>query len=169
MEPILGEWESYARGIWPNGATADAAELRDEAADILRTTAMDMQSPQTGAQQAEKSKGAGHQTVEGDDLTRASSSHGEGRGASGFELWAVVGEYRALRASVLRLWRESEPTPDLRDLDDVTRFNESLDQSLTYAIRSYAAQVERDRETLMANEQAARREAETSNRAKDLF
>jgi signal transduction histidine kinase len=169
MEPILVEWESYARGIWPNGATADVAELRDEAADILRTTAMDMQTRQTAAQQAEKSKGAGHQTVEGDDLTRASSSHGEGRGASGFELWGVVAEYRALRASVLRLWRESEPTPDLRDLDDVTRFNESLDQSLTYAIRSYAAQVERDREALMANEQAARREAETSNRAKDLF
>ena len=102
-------------------------------------------------------------------LTRASSSHGAGRVASGFDLWAVIAEYRALRASVLRLWRESGPAPDLRDVDDLTRFNESIDQSLTHAVRSYAQQVERDREALLANEQASRREAEAANRAKDVF
>jgi signal transduction histidine kinase len=169
VEPILAEWESFARGIWPKGATADPAELRNEAGDILRAAAVDMQSDQTGPQQAEKSKGGSRQDGDGDVLTRASASHGRGRVVSGFELWAVIAEYRALRASVLRLWRESEPTPDLSDLDDVTRFNESMDQSLTHAVRSYAEQVERARETLMANEQAARREAEASNRAKDLF
>jgi signal transduction histidine kinase len=169
VEPILAEWESFARSIWPSGATADPTEMRDDAADILRATAVDMQSCQTAAQQTEKSKGASRQSSESDDLTRASSSHGRGRVVSGFELWAVVAEYRALRASVLRLWRESQRTPDLCDLDDVTRFNESIDQSLTHAVRSYAEQVERDRETLMANEQASRREAEESNRAKDLF
>ena len=169
VEPILVEWESFARGIWPKGATADPAEVRDEAEDILRETAVDMQSHQTGAQQAEKSKGASRPWDEGGGLTRASSSHGTGRVASGFDLWAVVAEYRALRASVLRLWRESEPAPDLRDLDDVTRFNESMDQSLTHAVRSYAEQVERDREALLANEQASRREAEAANRAKDVF
>ena len=169
VEPILAEWELFARGIWPEAATADPTEMRDEAEDILRATVVDMQSNQTAAQQAEKSKGASRQSDEDDDLTRASSSHGRRREVSGFELWAVVAEYRALRASVLRLWRESEPTPDLRDLDDMTRFNESMDQSLTHAVRSYAEQVEGQRETLMANEQAARREAEAANRAKDLF
>ena len=84
-------------------------------------------------------------------------------------MWAVVAEYRALRASVLRLWRDSGPAPDLRDLDDVTRFNESVDQSLTHAIRSYAEQVERNRKALLASEQASRREAEGANQAKDLF
>ena len=54
-------------------------------------------------------------------------------------------------------------------LDDLTRFNESIDQSLTHAVRSYADQVERDRETLLANEQASRRDAEAANRAKDVF
>ena len=58
VEPILAEWESFARGIWPKGAAADPAELRDEAEDILRATAVDMRSEQTSAQQAEKSKGA---------------------------------------------------------------------------------------------------------------
>jgi len=84
-------------------------------------------------------------------------------------LWAVIAEYRALRASVLRLWRESGPVPNLRDIDDVTRFNESMDQSLTHAVRSYVEQVEREREALLANEQASRREAEAANRAKDVF
>ena len=145
VEPILVEWESFARGIWPKGATAEPAEVRDEAEDILRETAVDMKAQQTSAQQAEKSKGAGSPSDDSGGLTRASSAHGAGRVASGFDLWAVVAEYRALRASVLRLWRESGPDPDLRDLDDLTRFNESMDQSLTHAIRGYAERVERDR------------------------
>ncbi len=89
--------------------------------------------------------------------------------ASGFDVSAVIAEYRALRASVLRLWRASGPTPDLRDVDDVTRFNESIDQSLTRAVRSYTQLVERDRESLLENEQAARRDAEAASRAKDVF
>jgi signal transduction histidine kinase/CheY-like chemotaxis protein len=168
VEPILVEWESFARSIWPKEATAEPAELRDEAEDILRATVEDMRSVQTSPRQSEKSKGRS-QEGDGNSLTRASSSHGRGRVISGFELWGVVAEYRALRASVLRLWRESEPTPDLLDLDDLTRFNESVDQSLTHAVRSYAEQLERHRETIMANEQASRRSAEASNQAKDLF
>ena len=169
VEPILAEWESFARSVWPHGATADPAELRDEAEDILRATAVDMQSDQTAAQQAEKSKGASRPSVESDGLEGASSTHGAGRAVSGFDLWAVVAEYRALRASVLRLWRDSLPAPDLRDIDDVTRFNESIDQSLTNALRGYAVQVDRDREALLAREHASRSEAEAANRAKDVF
>ena len=56
--PFLWSGKSFARSIWPKGAAADPAELRDEAEDILRATAVDMQSDQTDAQQAEKSKGA---------------------------------------------------------------------------------------------------------------
>jgi signal transduction histidine kinase len=169
VETILVEWESFARMIWPSGATADPDELRDEAEDLLRATVADMRSDQTVAQQAEKSKGRSDSWNERGGLTGASSAHGSGRAVSGLDLWAVVAEYRALRASVLRLWRESGPAPDLRDVDDLTRFNESIDQSLTQAIRGYAEQVERDRKTLLADEQASRREAEAANYAKDVF
>ena len=51
----------------------------------------------------------------------------------------------------------------------MTRFNESIDQSLTQPIRGYLEQVERDRKALLANEQSSRKEAEAANRAKDLF
>ena len=124
------------------------------------------QTARTAGREVERRSGAGD---ESSGLMRASSSHGTDRVASGFDLWAVIAEYRALRASVLRLWRESGPSPDLRDVDDLTRFNESIDQSLTHAVRSYVQKVERDREALLANEQASRREAEEANRAKDLF
>jgi signal transduction histidine kinase/CheY-like chemotaxis protein len=143
--------------------------LRNEAGDILRATAADMQSDQTTTQQAEKSKGRSVRDNLSDGLRRASSSHGTGRAVSGFDVSAVVAEYRALRASVLRLWRASAPSPDTSDLEDVTRFNESIDQSLTEAVRSFAEQVERDREVLLASEEASRRQAEAANRAKDLF
>ena len=167
--PFLRSGNRLRAASGPMGRAPTPAEMRDEAEDILRATAVDMQSHQTAAQQAEKSKGESRPWDESGDLTRASASHGTGRVASGFDMWAVVAEYRALRASVLRLWRDSGPAPDLRDLDDVTRFNESVDQSLTHAIRSYAEQVERNRKALLASEQASRREAEGANQAKDLF
>ena len=135
VEPILTEWDAFARSTWPveaSGAAIDPSKLRDHAEEILRAAAQDMISDQTEAQQSAKSKGnspAGKTSVA---LDRASVSHGSGRVGEGFDLEAVVAEYRALRASVLRLWRESDPTPDLRDLADVTRFNETIDQSLAW-------------------------------------
>jgi hypothetical protein len=172
IEPILAEWEAFARKIWPStpeDSATDPAALRDDAEDILRATVSDMQSDQTATQQSEKSKGEGHAGKSGDRVNKASETHGAGRVGSGFELWAVVAEYRALRASVLRLWRESGPQPDLHDIDDVTRFNECIDQSLAESVRAYTVQVQRDREAMLGNEQAARRDAESANRAKDMF
>lgn len=172
VEPILAEWDAFARSIWPaetSGAAVDPSRLRDHAEEILRAAAQDMISDQTGSQQSAKSKGDGGSGSTSVAVDRASLSHGSGRVGEGFALPAVVAEYRALRASVLRLWRESGPAPDLRDLADVTRFNEAIDQSLTEGVRSYTEQVERDRQALLGNEQTARREAEDANRAKDMF
>ena len=118
VEPILVEWEAFARSIWPSQAPVDTDEVRDDAEKILLETARDMQSDQTEKEQTEKSQGKNAEE-KSDDLTRASVAHGAGRVTSGFYLWAVVAEYRALRASVLRLWRASGPTPDLRDVDDL--------------------------------------------------
>jgi signal transduction histidine kinase len=168
VEPILAEWEVFARGIWP-GAATDPATLRDHAEEILRATALDMKSDQTAKQQSDKSKGEGPDDQGRGSVNRASVMHAEARVRSKFELGAVIAEYWALRASVIRLWRDSAPDTDLRDLDDLTRFNESIDQSLTEAAHGYAEKVARDREGLLTNEHTARMEAETSNRAKEMF
>jgi signal transduction histidine kinase len=143
-ERILAEWEVFARGIWP-GAATDPATLRDHAEDILRATAQDMVSNQTAAQQSDKSKGDGDAGAGSLRVDRASTLHGAGRVQSGFDLLALASEYRALRASVIRLWQESCPSPDRRDLGDLIRFNEAIDQSLAEAARTYTEAVDRSR------------------------
>lgn len=149
LEPILAEWEVFARSIWP-GAAADPLTLRDHAIQILRAIARDMQSAQTTIQQSDKSKGEGDAGAVSDRVTGASDVHAVARARSGFDLLAIVAEYRALRASVIRLWHENAPDCDRRDLVDLTRFNESVDQSLTEAVRSYTATVERSRQMFLA-------------------
>jgi len=146
IEPILMEWEVFARQIWPGAATdLDPATLRDHAEEMLRAAVSDMKSNQTVAQQIDKSRGNGDCGAESVRINRGSASHGVGRMASGFDLAALIAEYRALRASVIRLWRESGPEPEGDDLDELTRFNEFIDQSLTSAVLCYTELVERER------------------------
>src|ERR1700761_3876804 len=123
VEPILQEWEDFARSLAP-GNKMQVLGLRDHAEEILRACVRDMSATQTSVQQASKSQGhGGVGGADSDRLDDASSVHGVGRVGSGFNVNEVVSEYRALRASVLRLWRESAPAPELNDLDDITRFN----------------------------------------------
>jgi signal transduction histidine kinase len=149
VEPILLEWEQFARGLAPGSAMAVLA-LRDHAENILRVTARDMVSSQSAQQQAEKSKGRGGGGSESERLDRASCEHAIDRLGSGFNLLEVISEYRALRASVLRLWRESLRTADEDDLQDLIRFNESIDQSLAEAVKSYTGRVDESRELFLA-------------------
>jgi signal transduction histidine kinase len=156
-EPILMEWEVFARSIWTDRVT-DPGALRDDAEEMLRAAVIDMKYDQTDTQQSDKSRGRGGNGRESSGVNQASEAHGVGRLRSGFDLAALIAEYRALRASVIRLWRESRPTPDLNDLDDLTRFNESIDQSLTSAVLAHTALVERDRQA--AREEHSRRDRE---------
>src|SRR5205085_8098510 len=57
LEPILSEWETFARTHIPAGEAMDVAALRDHAADILKTVAADLQQWQSERERAEKSKG----------------------------------------------------------------------------------------------------------------
>jgi signal transduction histidine kinase len=159
VEPILNEWEVFARGIAP-GAKMEALALRDHAPDILRAIVQYMGAPQRAAE-GERSAGSTEQVHAAKDAARrdteesntaingASDQHAIGRLGSGFDLLEVVSEYRALRASVLRLWRDSRPAPDERDVEDVTRFNESIDRSLTKAVSSFTKRVDHARDLFL--------------------
>lgn len=148
LEPILVEWEAFARGI-DSGEKMDALALRDHADEILLATVRDMRSAQSSAERTAKSRGK----YGGDDsaaLNGASEQHAIGRLGSGFDLLEVVSEYRALRASVLRQWHDSGFPSEDSDVDDVTRFNESIDQSLAKAVSSYAKRVDQSRDLFLA-------------------
>ena len=148
IESILAEWEAFARGI-KSGENMDALALRDHAGEILLATVADMRAVQSSAERSARSRRY-HQ--EGDDpsLNGASEQHAIGRLGSGFDLMELVSEYRALRASVLRLWHESGGRPHDADVDDVTRFNESLDQSLAKAVSCYSQRVDQSRDLFLA-------------------
>ena len=75
-------------------------------------------------------------------------SHAVLRARSGFDINQLASEYRALRASVLRLWTES-CQPDDINLEDVIRFNEAIDQALAESIGFFSEQVERARNLLL--------------------
>jgi signal transduction histidine kinase len=145
IEPILIEWESFARSIWPSGVLADPVELRDSAEQILRAVVADMCSGQSLHERSEKSMGRGAGGAESDRLDHASQVHGAARVGSGMVLTAVVSEYRALRASVLWQWRASNRSPDQHDLDDITRFNEAIDQSLALAVAGFTRGIDASR------------------------
>jgi hypothetical protein len=150
IEPILVEWENFARSLLPGGKMT-VVQLRDDAESILLATARDMQNLQTLQQQESKSRGAGGAGgAESDRLDIASDMHGADRVAWGFHITEVVSEYRALRATVLRLWRNSNPSPDQNDIDDVTRFNEALDQSLARGVASYSRRIDDSRQMFLA-------------------
>ena len=148
-EPILLEWEAFARGIQP-GSKMEPLALRDHAGEILRATVRDMASAQSAAQQSDKSRGRRPHGDESAELNGASELHAAGRLGSGFDLMEVISEYRALRASVLRLWRDSAPALHECDVGDVTRFNESIDQSLSKAASSYTKRVDQSRDMFLA-------------------
>jgi signal transduction histidine kinase len=134
---IVAEWEAFARTLVPAAAQMNPTALRDHADEILSAIVGDMRSRQTDAEQAEKSKGKG-QTQHMEAMGKL---HATLRIEAGFKLGQLVSEYRALRASVLRLWEKKGHDPA-----GVTRFNEAIDEALTEAVTSFAATTEHYRD-----------------------
>ena len=86
----------------------DRATLRDDATQILSTIAQDMETPQTASQQTEKSQGLGPKTQQ----DTSAETHSLVRLGQGFNQVQVISEFRALRATVIRLWLNSSPEID---------------------------------------------------------
>jgi signal transduction histidine kinase len=141
-ETILAEWEAFAVTLLPAASGMTSLALRDHAQQILEAVAEDLSNPQTPEAQSEKSKGRSP-TVPGAPET-AAQTHAVLRARSGFDINQLVAEYRALRASVLRLWMEASPL-DERGVDDVIRFNEAIDQAVAESVGHFHEQVERAR------------------------
>jgi signal transduction histidine kinase len=139
-EAILAEWESFAGTLLPAAAHLTPLALRDHAQQILDAVARDLGTAQTRYEQAEKSKGWAP-TVAGAPET-AAQTHAVLRAQGGFDIVQLVAEYRALRASVLRLWMDAGPL-DGTGVGDIIRFNEAIDQAVAESVGHFHAQVER--------------------------
>ena len=147
IEKILEEWDQFALTLFPEGAHVSAHELRDHARGILMELTKDMDTTQSAQQQADKSKGEESKTGEEDS---AASAHGIERHYSGFTLTELAAEFRALRATVLRLWLPEVPALTAQVSHDMVRFNEAIDQALAESVATYSRQNSRARDTFLA-------------------
>src|SRR5688572_29094153 len=141
-EKIIEEWVAFARTLLPWSKGMSDKGLRDHAEELLTAVITDMESPQSSHEQAEKSKG---RAAEG-ALGTVGHKHATERLKTGFKLDQLVAEYRALRASVTRLWEQSHGEED----GELTRFNEAIDETLAEAAVWYADEMGRTREQFLA-------------------
>lgn len=146
METILVDWEAFACTLLPAAAGMTPLALRDHAQAILEAVAKDLETPQTREEQAEKSKGRAPEASGAPET--AAQTHAVLRAQSGFDINQLVAEYRALRASVLRLWMEGRQLAEL-EVQDLTRFNEAIDQAVAESVGHFHDQMERTRNLLL--------------------
>ena len=129
---IIDEFTSFARTLVPPDSPMTEQELRDHSKELLQAIALDLETQQTNHEQAQKSKGLGAA-----HMMRASGRlHADARLHHGFGLMEVLSEFRALRASVLRLYAEIGAS----DLTEVRRFNEAIDEALTESMHQFASE-----------------------------
>lgn len=119
-----------------------SAGLRDHAGEILAAIVVDLECPQGNAAQTDKSQGRG----EDHRMGAVGSVHAALRIESGFTLSQLVAEYRALRATVLRLFERAGGT----DLGQVTRFNEAIDAALAEATTRFMLVLNRTHDQFLA-------------------
>jgi signal transduction histidine kinase len=149
MEAIVREWQTFATTLEPAASTMSALSLRDHAKPILLAIAKDLETSQSPVEQSDKSKGLAPPLSARET---AAATHGALRQVSGFDLNQLGAEYRALRASVIRLWLKAKPgrEGDAAVFEEMIRFNEAVDQAVAESTSRYAAELALSRDTFMA-------------------
>jgi len=143
MEAILQEWEDFAKTIHASIHRMTAKELRDHAEAMLRDVAADLETYQARQDGIDKSQGLAPQVP----MDTAAEIHAVDRLSSGFTIEQLTSEYRALRASVLRLWQDEIINITAGEIKDMVRFNEAIDQSLAESVARYS-EMHRDSQNL---------------------
>ena len=145
---ILAQWDAFAATLLPAAEGMSTDDLRDHSREILLAIARDMETNQTEAERFSKSK----RMIEPPGIAESAASlHGAARQTSGFELTQLVGEFRAMRASVLGFWsRSNQPDGGRPAAEEIARFNESLDQALAASVDRYAIEVSKSRNMFLA-------------------
>jgi signal transduction histidine kinase len=147
LESILVEWEAFARTQGPSANHMTSLALRDHAKLILTAMAAEIETAQTPRQQQEKSRGLAPEPA---GLESAAATHGTLRQLSGYSLIQLTAEFRALRATVLRLWLPNLSAVTDTTASDMVRFNEAIDQALAESVVTYSRRAAAARDTFLA-------------------
>ena len=83
---------------------------------------------------------------------RVSAALGVGvqRLSEGFNINELVSEYRALRATVLRLWLRFALKEASSETSDLIRFNEAIDQAIAESVLRFSAEADHAKDLLLA-------------------
>ena len=146
-EQISAEWQAFALTCSPAADTMTELALRDHIVEMLDAIATDLDTVQSAADQDQKAKGKAPRRSTEDT---AAEIHAGLREVHGFTMDQLLSEYRALRASVLRLWIEAFPSPDRTNLVDIMRFNEAIDQATAEATARFTRELRHSRDLFLA-------------------
>ena len=146
-EQILSEWENFARSV-PVAEEMDVAALRDHAKGMLEVIARDLDTAQTPSQEVAKAKGEAEAGEHADPT--AAEEHGAGRAESGFTVGQMMSEFRALRASVVRLWTKQLREVDVTQIAELTRFHEAIDQLIAESVTRYSEEIKQSKDRFLA-------------------
>jgi signal transduction histidine kinase len=147
-EAILKDWEEFAQTNINAAKSMSSIELRDHLGSILNFITNDLDSYQTASDQKEKSEGNGPKAGGTDDS--AAETHADLRFIEGFDALDLMSEFRALRASVVRLW-EGERSLTESDYQDMVRFNEAVDQVSSEGFSRHTEKVNHARHLFLAS------------------
>jgi signal transduction histidine kinase len=142
---IIAEWENFARSLVPAAEGMSPLSLRNHISYILAFIADDIDTVQTASEQTNKSRGKKPKSA----MDSVAEIHAALRQAGGFNLDQMVSEYRALRASVTKLWAARAPELTRQSAADLVRFNEAIDQATTESISYYSRKVDHSRDLFL--------------------
>lgn len=133
-EVIIAGWQAFAQTYLPSAEHMDRTALRDHIIGLLHFIADDLETSETERERSDKAKGQGPKGGELHD--GAAETHADLRFTAGFDTIEMISEFRALRASVIKLWRaEWAKVDDV--LPDLLRFNEAIDQIMTESLARF--------------------------------
>ncbi|HZY19210.1 MAG TPA: sensor histidine kinase [Ramlibacter sp.] len=147
VELIVDEWVQFAQTRLPSAHGFTREELADHAKVLLLAIADDV--GRTQGVQASHDKSRGNRPGDAPEVTRIAREHAAQRFEQGFSFDHLVSEFRALRASVIQSWCKQLKEPRAADLDDLTRFGESVDQALSASTSLYSQKVDDSRNLLL--------------------
>lgn len=142
---IVDAAEAFANQQMPRGLHLDRETLRDHLPQILETIVADLRHVQSAGDELDKAEGR-RDTPPG--IPSAAQLHGRLRAKAGFNIDQLVAEYRALRASVLRIWVQKQPA-DAESFEDMVRFNQAIDQAIAESVAHFSTEAESWRQVFL--------------------
>ena len=146
LDRLVDEWCAYAADHIAPAKVLTRDELENSSRELFTAIAADMCTAETEEERVQKSHGESAGNCRA--LIGCAKSHANDRAGQGFSLPDMASEFRAVRASVMRLCGDSAeygPIP----IAQVVRFNASLDEAWTVSLGWFDARLNQSRELFM--------------------